>query len=66
MAKATLSPALDGKYELVGIQPGEVEIAGLGKIDLRTCSLEEANKFVLTGRFPYLKKIKEKGLAVDK
>jgi hypothetical protein len=64
MAAPTLSPALDGKYELVGILPGEVELPDLGKIDLRTCTLEQANNFVVTGRFPYLKRIKDK--VVDK
>lgn len=51
-----LSPALQGKFEAVGVLPGV--IAGgkkFGTVDLRTVSLAKAEKLVEAG-FPYLKK----------
>ncbi len=51
-----LSPALQGKFEVVGVLPGV--IAGgkkFGTVDLRTVSLAKAEKLV-EGGFPYLKK----------
>lgn len=57
------SPALEGKYKVVKVRPGIIELPDLGRIDLRSCSLEQADFFVSRGgkRFPYLEAITEKG-----
>ncbi len=53
-----LSPALEGKFEAVGILPGIVTGKKFGTVDLRTLSLEKAQKLVEAG-FPYLKKVEK-------
>lgn len=53
-----LSAALDGKYEAVGVVPGEITGKKFGTVDLRSISLEQAEKLVAAG-FPYLKKVEK-------
>lgn len=53
------SPALDGKYKVVGVVPGEVYVPGTGRVDLRTISLAEADELMKAG-FPYLEKVEAK------
>ena len=55
--KIEASPHLRGKFEVVGVVPGTISLPRLGEIDLRTCTLEEAEKFVNSGKFPFLKPI---------
>lgn len=53
-----LSPELDGKFIAVGVLPGVITGKKYGTVDLRTISLEKAEKLVKEG-FPYLKKIEK-------
>jgi hypothetical protein len=53
------SPALSGKFEIVGVNPGVVFTKKFGDVDLRTISLDMAEKLVKNG-FRYLKKIESK------
>lgn len=53
-----LSPAIEGKFEAVGVLPGVITGKKYGTVDLRSISLEKAQKLVDAG-FPYLKKIEK-------
>lgn len=53
-----LSAALEGKFEAVGVLPGVITGKKYGTVDLRTISLEKAQKLVEAG-FPYLKKVEK-------
>lgn len=53
-----MSAALEGKFQVVGVLPGVVAGKKFGMVDLRTISLEKAEKLVKEG-FPYLKKIEK-------
>ncbi|MFN3758454.1 MAG: hypothetical protein ACK4SF_04485 [Algoriphagus aquaeductus] len=50
-----LSPAIEGKFEAVGVLPGVITGKKFGTVDLRSISLEQAEELVKKG-FPYLKK----------
>lgn len=56
MADEKLSPALDGKYELRDYAPGIFAISGFGDVDMRTVSLETADKIHASGLCPHLVK----------
>jgi len=51
--KRIMSKHLVGKYEVVGVLPGEVYFRG-ETVDLRSVTLEKADEIVKAG-FPYLK-----------
>lgn len=53
-----LSPALEGKFIAVGVVPGVITGKKYGTVDMRTMSLEKAEKLVALG-FPYLKKVEK-------
>lgn len=54
------SKHLAGEYEVVGVVPGEIAIAGAHQfIDLRTIDLETAHALYKAGNFPYLKKVEK-------
>jgi hypothetical protein len=53
-----LSPALNGKFEAVGVAPGVIVTKKYGDVDLRTLSLEKAELLVKNG-FRYLRKIEK-------
>lgn len=53
-----LSPALEGKFEAVGVVPGIVTGKKFGTVDLTSISVEKAEELVKSG-FPYLKKIEK-------
>lgn len=57
-ATPKLSPALEGKFEAVGVVPGVITGKKFGTVDLRTLSLAKAEELVKAG-FPYLKKIEK-------
>ncbi len=56
-APPTASAALDGKYTVVGTQPGRVATLTHGIVDLATISLAQAEELVATGKFPYLVRV---------
>lgn len=53
-----LSAALTGKFEAVGVEPGVIYTKKYGDVDLRTISLEMAEKLV-ADKFRYLRKIEK-------
>ncbi|MDR6196159.1 hypothetical protein [Siphonobacter sp. SORGH_AS_0500] len=58
MAK-NISPALEGEFEMVGIEPGPVDVYGIGVVDFSNTSLEMAQK-VFKERLPtYLRRVKK-------
>jgi|GEM_PF-2260062 len=63
------SPALEGKFEIVGVEPGLINFPELGNVDLRSVSLEVAEQ-LYADNCPYLKKVavaekKDKALPND-
>lgn len=54
------SKHLSGKYEIVGLVPGPVKVKGFGIVDLRTVSLETADKLAEHG-VSFLKKVEKAG-----
>lgn len=59
------SPAIEGKFKVVGVVPGVIYSKKFGEVDLRNVSLEEAEKLV-KGGFPNLEKIENKPVAAEK
>jgi hypothetical protein len=53
------SPALEGKFEVIGVVPGLINVPNYGNVDLRWVSLELAEKLYAEG-CPYLKKVSER------
>jgi hypothetical protein len=53
------SPALEGKFEVIGVVPGLINVPHYGNVDLRSVSLELAEKLYADG-CPYLKKVADK------
>lgn len=53
-----LSPALQGKFEAVGVLPGVIVTKKYGDVDLRNISLATAETLVKDG-FRYLKKVEK-------
>lgn len=59
------SPAIDGKFKVVGVEPGIIVTKKFGDVDLRTVSLEQADLLVKAG-FRYLEKVEGKTAAAEK
>jgi hypothetical protein len=55
-ATVAKSPHLARRFRVVGVEPGRVYVPGHGTIDLRTISLELAERLLAEG-FPYLERI---------
>lgn len=53
-----ISPALQGKFEAVGVVPGVITGKKYGTVDLTCVTLEKAEELVKDG-FPYLRKIEK-------
>ncbi|WBL42376.1 hypothetical protein PBT90_16695 [Algoriphagus halophytocola] len=60
---AKLSPAIEGKFEAVGVLPGVIYTKKYGNVDLRTISLEMAEKLAADDKFRYLRKITKESKA---
>lgn len=54
-----LSPAIEGKFVAVGVLPGVIYTKKYGNVDLRTISLELAEKLAADDKFRYLKKVEK-------
>jgi len=53
-----LSKALEGKYELIGVQPGVIRFPNLGEIDFTRATLEQAEEVLKHPKGQkYLKKV---------
>lgn len=59
------SPAIEGKFKVVGVVPGVIYSKKFGNVDLRTVSLDQAETLVKAG-FRYLEKIENKPVAAEK
>lgn len=59
MSEKKLSHALEGKFELVGIEPGEIYHPKIGAVDFTTATLKQAEALVEAGS-RYIKRIDRK------
>lgn len=59
------SPAIEGKFKVVGVEPGIIVTKKFGEVDLRKVSLDQAEELVKAG-FRYLEKVEGKAAAAEK
>ncbi|GAB2553100.1 hypothetical protein [Rufibacter soli] len=55
-AQHKASHHLEGKFKVVGVIPGIVNVHGVGEVDLRDITLEQAERLHTQG-FRYLRKV---------